>query len=96
MARAFVGDAGEGEQAIRWYQENMRIYPSASGPRPDAQHIPFSQQSLRTTHWSDLRFFDELAEAVQYEPSGAFTPYELGVLKSLGIEKGKPFAPMHA
>ena len=93
MARAFIGDSGEGESALNWYRKNMRIYPLASGPRPDAQYIPHSQQSPRTTHWRDLRFFDELAEAVQYEPSGAFTPYELGLLKSLGIEKGKPFAP---
>jgi len=30
---------------------------------------------------------------IQYEPSSAFTTYELGLLKALGIKKGEPFAP---
>ena len=65
------------------------IYPLATGPQADAKCVAFSQQHLRTTHFRDFRFFEELAEVMQYEPSGAFTPYELGLLKSLGIEKGK-------
>jgi hypothetical protein len=34
-----------------------------------------------------------LNKIVQYEPSSAFTKYELGLLKALGIEKGKTFLP---
>ena len=93
MARAFVTDTGEGESALNWYRKNMRIYPLASGPQTDANYVPFSMQNLRTTHYRDFRFFKELAEVVQYEPGGAFTPYELGLLKAIGIEKGKTFAP---
>ena len=93
MARAFVGDSGEGEDARKWYQEKFRIYPLATGPQADTKCVAFSQQHLQTTHNRDFRYFEELAEVVQYEPGGAFTPYELGLLKSLGIEKGKPFAP---
>lgn len=93
MARAFVEDTGEGESAINWYRENMHIYPLGNGPRADARHIPLSQATLQTTHARDFRFFEELAGVVQYEPSSLFTPYELGLLKAVGIEKGKPFAP---
>ncbi|HEY5140119.1 MAG TPA: DUF1254 domain-containing protein, partial [Methylococcales bacterium] len=88
MARAFVGDSGEGEDAQRWYQEKFRIYPLATGPQADAKCVAFSHQHLRTTHYRDFRYFEELADVVQYEPSEAFTSYELGLLKSLGIEKG--------
>jgi hypothetical protein len=77
MARAFVGDTGEGESALRWYRENFRVYPLATGPDPDAAY-----PALRTpgdcTHARDVRYFERLAEIVQYEPSGAFTPYQLG------------------
>jgi len=93
MARAFVSETGEGESALHWYQENMHIYSETKGAQSDSQYLSFSQQEPRTTHWRDFRFYEELAEAIQYEPSTAFTPYELGLLKSLGIERGKPFSP---
>ncbi len=93
MARAFVADTGEGESALSWYRQNFRIYPLGSGPDPDANHVAFSQQHLITTHARDFSYFERLAEVVQYEPAEAFTPYELGLLKAIGIEKGRPFAP---
>ena len=46
-----------------------------------------------TTHPRDASYFDFLNEIVQYEPASAFTPYELGVLQAIGIERGKPFNP---
>lgn len=93
MARAFVEDTGEGESALNWYRKNMHIYPLGSGPQADARYFSLSEAAMQTTHHRDLRFFEELAEVVQYEPSGLFTRYELGLLKAIGIEKGKPFAP---
>jgi len=93
MARAFVGDSGEGESALRWYRENFRIYPLAADPDPDAIYVPASQHPLDCTHARDVGFFERLAEIVQYEPAGVFTPYQLGLLKAIGIEKGRPFAP---
>jgi hypothetical protein len=93
MARAFVGDTGEGESALAWYRDNLRIYPLAAGPDPDAAYVPLSQHPVDCTHARDVRFFARLAELVQYEPSGAFTPYELGLLAAIGIAKGRPFEP---
>lgn len=91
MARAFVDDTGEGDSALRWYRENLRIYPLATGPDPDASYVALSQHRLRTTHVRDVGYFERLAEVVDYEPAGAFTPYQLGLLKAIGIEKGRPF-----
>ncbi|MGI9642905.1 MAG: DUF1254 domain-containing protein [Acidimicrobiia bacterium] len=93
MARAFVSDTGEGESALAWYRQNFRIFPLGSGPDPDANYIAFSQQKLDTTHSRDLSYFERLAEVVQYEPATMFSAYELGLLKAIGIEKGRPFTP---
>jgi hypothetical protein len=46
-----------------------------------------------TTHPRDITYFDLLNQIVQYEPASAFSAYELGLLKALGIEKGKAFSP---
>jgi hypothetical protein len=93
MARAFVDDTGEGESALRFYRENLRVYPLATGPDPDAAYRSFADHAGDTTHARDVRYFERLAELVQYEPSGAFTPYQLGLLKAIGIERGRAFEP---
>jgi hypothetical protein len=41
----------------------------------------------------DFSFFEELNTVVQEEPADATDPETLGLLASIGIEKGKPFAP---
>ena len=94
MIRAFVDDAGEGDSALDWYRRNHRIYPLAAGPDPDAAYVSFTQHPYdNTTHPRDFSYFERLAEVVQREPSTVFSPYQLGLLKAIGIEKGKPFAP---
>jgi hypothetical protein len=50
-------------------------------------------QGGNTTHPRDITYFDLLNKIVQYEPASAFTKYELGLLKALGIEKDKSFSP---
>jgi hypothetical protein len=94
MIRAFVDDTGEGDAALDWYRQHHRIYPLATGPEPDARYVAFTEQPhLRTTHPCDITYFERLAGVVQREPSSAFTSYQLGVLKAIGIEKERPFEP---
>lgn len=93
MARAFVGDTGEGESALTWYRENFRIHTLADGADPDATYVPLSQHPMDCTHARDASYVERLAEIVQYEPPGAFTPYQLGLLKAIGIERGRAFEP---
>ena len=93
MVRGFVQDTGTGDDALAYYRERFRIYPLASGPRADARYVPMSFRGGDTTHPRDVTYFDLLNQIVQHEPASAFTPYELGLLKALGIEKGRPFAP---
>jgi hypothetical protein len=93
MCRGFVQNTGTGDDAIAYYKENFKIYPLATGPVEDAKYVTLSFKGGNTTHPRDLSYFDLLNKIVQYEPSSAFTAYELGLLKSIGIEKGKEFAP---
>jgi hypothetical protein len=93
MARAFVEDTGEGEQALAWYRKNFRIHTLADGPDPDPAYVSFSQHPMDSTHARDVRYFERLAEVVQLEPAGAFTPYQLGLLKAIGVERGRRFEP---
>jgi len=93
MVRGFVQDTGTGEDALKYYRKTFKIYPLARGPRKDVKYVSLSHVKGNTTHPRDITYFDLLNQVVQYEPSSAFTAYELGLLKALGIEKGKPFAP---
>ena len=93
MVRGFVEDTGTGQAALDHYRKSFRIYPLASGPREDARYVSMSFAGGDTTHPRDATYFDLLNRIVQYEPPSAFTRYELGLLKALGIEKGRPFAP---
>jgi hypothetical protein len=93
MVRGFVQDTGTGDAALAYYRENFKIYPLSSGPREDAKYVNMSFAGGNTTHPRDITYFDQLNKHVQYEPVSAFSAYELGLLKALGIEKGKPFAP---
>jgi hypothetical protein len=46
-----------------------------------------------TVHANNFHFYEEVNEIVQEEPNSALDPETLGLLASIGIEKGKPFAP---
>jgi hypothetical protein len=46
-----------------------------------------------STHPNDFQYFVNLDRMIQYEPTEAFDPEQLGRLRALGIEKGKTFNP---
>jgi hypothetical protein len=52
-----------------------------------------SGKYFNTIHSLDYSFFKEVNEVVQEEPVEASDPETLGLLMSIGIEKGKPFKP---
>ncbi len=93
MVRGFVQDTGTGKQALEYYKKRFKIYPLATGPRKDAQYTSMSFKGGDTTHPRDITYFDLLNKNAQYEPGSALTKYELGLLKALGIEKGKACSP---
>jgi hypothetical protein len=93
MVRGFVENTGTGDDALSYYKERFRIYPLATGPRDDPQYVSMTHAGGNTTHPRDFSYFELVDQMVQYEPSSAFTPYELGLLMALGIKKGESFAP---
>ncbi len=92
MARAHQKVTGMGEQALEWYRENCAVYPLKDGPRkPKVRSC--GDLPADTLHPNDFQYFVNLDKVIQYEPTEAFDAEQLGLLRALGIEKGKPFAP---
>lgn len=91
MMRGF-GEVGTGDQAIAWFKQHLKIYPLATGPR-EGNAVNASGIGANTLPAEDGSAFEMLNEIVQYEPTELFNPELLGKLATLGIEKGKPFAP---
>ena len=52
-----------------------------------------SEKEFNTIHANDVSFFDELDAVIQREPLGVIDPEIRGLLASIGISKGTPFAP---
>ena len=76
------------------YAKRIKVYPlsQAANPPPtvfvDAIDVVFN-----STIPYDLRFFQSLNRVVQIEPWLARDKLMIDMLKSIGIEKGKPFNP---
>jgi hypothetical protein len=57
------------------------------------EYVGLDGPSFNTIHAMDFYYFEEVNEVVQEEPNTVVDPETLGLLASIGIEKGKPFAP---
>ncbi|MGD8897557.1 MAG: DUF1254 domain-containing protein [Acidobacteriota bacterium] len=79
---------------VKNIKDNLKVYPLAekSNPKP-VQYYNISNKYLNTLHAQDITFFHEVNEVVQEEHNEAFSPEVLGMLASIGIEKGKEFKP---
>ena len=91
MMRGF-GEVGTGDQAVNWFRENLKVYPLEAGPRQGnfSNGTGVGTNSLVP---EDGSAFEMLNEIIQYEPKELFSAEQLGRLATLGIRKGKPFAP---
>jgi len=91
--RGFVVD-GSTAPAVANAKKNLRIYPLAKKDNPpEMNFVNASGKYFNTIHSLDYSFFEEINEVVQEEPNAAMDPETLGLLASIGIEKGKPFKP---
>ncbi len=91
MMRGF-GEVGNGDQAVAWFKERLKVYPLSSGPR---EHTATNCSGIgaNTLPPEDGSVFTMLNEIIQYEPTELFDKELLGRLATLGIEKGNPFEP---
>ena len=79
---------------VKNIKDNLKVYPLADekSPKP-VQFHDVSNKYLNTLHAQDITFFHEVNEVVQEEPNAAWDTESLGMLASIGIEKGKEFKP---
>jgi hypothetical protein len=85
---------GDPKPAVETIKSALRIYPLAQAANPPV--TKFSNVSgipHNTVHANNFHFYEEINEIVQEEPAAALDPETLGLLASIGIEQGKPFAP---
>ena len=91
--RIFVKD-GDTAAAVRSAKAGFRHYPLAQAANPPEQKfVNVSGKQFNTIHANDSKFFEELNSVIQSEPVDAGDPVSLGLFASIGIKKGKPFAP---
>ena len=76
------------------YGKRIKFYPlsQASGP-PETMFVDAIDVLFDSTIPYDLRFFEALDRFVQREPWLDRDRVMIDMLKAIGIEKGKPFAP---
>ena len=92
MVRGNQKITGMGKQALKWYEDNIKIYPLKKGPQK-MNLINASGRAGDTTHPNDFQYFVNLDRIIQREPTEAFDPEQLGLLAAIGIEKGEKFNP---
>lgn len=72
----------------------LKIYPLAESDNPpEFNLVNVEMEAFNTLHATDFSYFEEINKLVQEEPNHAQNPEILGMLASIGIEKGKPFEP---
>ncbi|MDX8441976.1 DUF1254 domain-containing protein [Mesorhizobium australafricanum] len=93
ILRGFLVD-GKTDAAVASFKKGLKVYPlSKRDNPPKMEFINGSRVPMNTIHANDFEFFEELHTVVEREPSSMFDPEMLGLFASIGIQKGKPFAP---
>ena len=93
VLRGFLVD-GRPDAATEMFRNGLKAYPLAAADNPpEMEFISMSGKEFNTIHSNDATFFNELNEVIQREPIGVIDHETRGLLASIGIEKGKPFAP---
>jgi hypothetical protein len=92
--RSFLVD-GDPKPGVELVKKFTKIYPLADAGKTVAapNFVDMSGKPFNTTYPTDYRFWEQLNQVVQEEPSDSLDPVTLGFFQSIGIQKGKPFAP---
>ncbi len=91
--RGFQVD-GSTAPAVKATKEKFKVYPlSKKDDQPAMNFINVSGKFSNTIHRMDYGYWEELNESIQAEPLEGLDPDLRGLIASIGIEKGKEFAP---
>ena len=82
------------EAAVTNVKDNLKIYPLSLKENPPAmEFISSTGKAFNTIHNNDFTFYEHLNDVIQEEPINMIDPELRGLFASIGMEKGKPFAP---
>ncbi|TBY80909.1 DUF1254 domain-containing protein [Rhizobium leguminosarum bv. viciae] len=88
---------GSGPEAVKRavdYGLRIKLYPLAeAGKEPKTKFVDVLGKLFDSTIHYDMSFFQSLDRVVQYEPWLPRDKAMIDMLKTIGIEKGKPFSP---
>lgn len=91
--RSFIVD-GDPRPGVEIGKARLRVYPLAQADDPpEPRFVNFSGKTFNTIGPSDYTAFEYINQVIQEEPTEATDANTLGLLASIGIKKGQPFAP---
>lgn len=80
--------------AVKNISDGLKIYPlKDAAKRPPTEFVNMSGKAFNTVFPNNLQYFEILDAMIQREPINAIGPEVRGAIASIGIVKGKPFAP---
>ena len=93
ILRGFLVD-GKPDAAAAMFKNGLKIYPlSQTDSPPTMEFISVQELPFNTIHANTYEFYGELNDVIQREPISMLDPELRGLAASIGIQKGKPFAP---
>ncbi|WP_156953356.1 DUF1254 domain-containing protein [Afifella pfennigii] len=93
ILRGFLVD-GKPDAATRMFEGGVKVYPlSQKDNPPEMTFVSGSRKFFNTIHANSFEFYEELHTVIEREPVSMLDPELRGLFASVGIEKGKPFAP---
>ena len=85
---------GKPDAAAEMFKTGLKIYPLSQAASPPAiKIINGSGKPFNTIHANSYEFYEELHDVIEREPATMPDPELRGLFASIGIQKGKPFAP---
>ncbi len=86
---------GNPKPGVDLVKKFTKIYllADAAKAHPPLNFVDMSGKPFNTVYPADYRFWELLHQVVQEEPSESVDQIRLGFFQSIGIQKGKPFAP---
>ena len=93
ILRGFLVD-GKPDFSSNLFRTGLKVYPLAKAANPPKmEFVNGSGKPFNTIHANNYEFYEELHAIIDREPVEMLDPELRGLFASIGIQKGKPFAP---
>ncbi len=94
LAFRSVAAAGATNDDAYQYSKTLKMYPySAAANPPDTKFVNIIDLPMLTLPLYDIRALHDIKAIIDVEPTRPQDKVMMGMLKSIGIERGKPFNP---